>query len=121
MKNRNLKIWLGIIIVVIIIAIFSLTGSKNYDEFAQCLTDSGVKFYGAFWCSHCANQKSLIGDSMSKINYIECSLPDKSGQTEICIQEDIKTYPTWEFAGGSRVEGVQDLNKLSELSGCELK
>ncbi len=121
MKNKNLIIWGGIILVLIVIIFLSFRGSGNHDEFAQCLTDGGVKFYGAFWCPHCANQKSLFGNSISKINYIECSLPDRSGQTQICIDEDIQTYPTWGFADGSRVEKVHSLQQLSELSGCELK
>ena len=120
MANKNLMIWGGIILALIVIVFLSFSGSGNHDEFAQCLTDSDVKFFGAFWCPHCANQKSLIGNSMSKINYIECSLPDKSAQTQICIDEDIQTYPTWEFRDGSRVTGVQSLQQLSELSGCEL-
>src|SRR5690242_11019622 len=29
--------------------------------FAQALSASGTKMYGAFWCSHCNNQKALFG------------------------------------------------------------
>jgi hypothetical protein len=31
-----------------------------FDEFAQCITDSGAVFYGTEWCSHCKNQKALF-------------------------------------------------------------
>lgn len=120
MKNKNLIIWAGIILVLIVIIFLSFKSSKNYDEFTHCLTDSNVKMFGAFWCPHCANQKSLFGNSFKNVNYIECSLPDKSGQTQICIDENIMTYPTWEFADGSRVEGVQSLEQLSLKSGCGL-
>jgi hypothetical protein len=94
---------------------------KNYDVFAQCLTDNGVKFYGAYWCPHCQNQKNLFGSSFNNVNYIECSLPEKSGQNELCNQENIKKYPTWEFADGNRVEDVIPLKELSRLSGCSLE
>lgn len=40
---------------------------------AQCLADTGVKFYGASWCSHCANQKALFMKSVKTLPYIECA------------------------------------------------
>ena len=93
----------------------------NYDNFAKCLTDNGVKFYGAFWCPHCANQKEMFGKSFENIDYIECSLPDKSGQTQVCINAKIKAYPTWEFKDGLRIEGEQTLLQLSQKSGCKME
>jgi len=95
-------------------------GSGKYDSFAQCLTDKGATFYGAYWCPHCANQKNLFGSSMKNVNYVECSLPNKAGQTEICIQKNITGYPTWEFADGNRTYGEQSFEKLSQKTGCAL-
>lgn len=96
------------------------TGPGKYDEFAKCLTSSGVKMYGAFWCPHCENQKKMFGSSWGYVDYVECSLPDKSGQTQVCIQAGIKLYPTWQFHGGERVEGELTFGELGEKSGCEL-
>tara|TARA_Y100000310_G_C20534266_1_gene740049 strand:- start:658 stop:906 length:249 start_codon:yes stop_codon:yes gene_type:complete len=78
-----------------------------------------LTFFGAFWCPHCQTQKNMFGGSFKNVNYVECSLPDKS-QTQICIDEDIATYPTWELKDGSRVTGVQSIESLSVLSGCSL-
>jgi hypothetical protein len=83
---------------------------------AQWLTDSGVKMYGAFWCPHCADQKKIFGEAFSKINYIECSTPDAKSQTQACKDAGIDSYPTWEFKGGVRVEGVLNLDQLKERS-----
>ncbi len=44
----------------------------SYDAFAKCITEKGLDFYGAGWCSHCQRQKQLFGEAMKYINYIEC-------------------------------------------------
>ena len=103
-------------------AVLAIAGCKHadYGTFAKCLTEKDVKFYGAFWCPHCQNQKAMLGDSMQYVDYIECSLPDKSGQTPICEGAGIEAYPTWEFADGKRMEGELTFLQLSQLSGCRL-
>ena len=55
----NKKVLVIIISVVIVISFFvyrNITGNAvagELDNFAQCLTDNGVKMYGTDWCSHC--------------------------------------------------------------------
>jgi len=75
--------------------------AANYDALAKCLTDKGVKMYGAYWCPHCQNQKKAFGDSFQYINYIECA-DGQNGQTQICKDNGITGYPTWEFPGTAR-------------------
>lgn len=106
-------------LILMCLIFLAACGPGKYDEFAQCLTDKDATFYGAYWCPHCANQKQLFSNS-DKLPYVECSLPNKAGQTQICIQSNITTYPTWEFADGSRETGVQSLKKLSLKTGCKL-
>lgn len=72
--------------------------AANYDSLAKCLSDKGVKMYGAYWCPHCQNQKKAFGDSFKYINYIECA-DGQNGQTQICKDNGITGYPTWEFPG----------------------
>ncbi len=117
----------GIIIAVILVGLiwFNISGntiksSGKYDNFAKCLTDSGVKMYGAYWCPHCNNQKQMFGDSWQYVDYIECSLPNRAGQTQVCNQAGIKAYPTWEFQDGKRVEGELTFQQLSQYSNCQL-
>lgn len=90
-----------------------------YDTFAQCLTDAGAKFYGAYWCPHCQAQKKLFENS-TKLPYIECSTPNGQAQTPVCIDAKITGYPTWDFADGSRAEGEQTLEQLSEKTNCPI-
>ena len=91
-----------------------------YDAFAKCIAASGAKFYGAFWCPHCAAQKQEFGTSEQFLPYIECSLPDESGQTQICIDNNIQSYPTWVFPDGTRLTGTTALDVLAQKTGCAL-
>lgn len=126
-KNKSLN---TILIVLGIVVAASLAywyqDSKKpgeYDQFAQCLETKGVKFYGAFWCPHCIEQKALFGKSKQYLPYVECSTADQKGQTEICKEKGIQSYPTWEFqtaSGTELVSGEKSLKELSEKSGCEL-
>jgi hypothetical protein len=115
----------GILIVGIIVAvILNTSGPKiaegQYDGFAQCLEDSGTKFYGAFWCPHCQNQKKMFGSSAKLIPYVECSTVDGKGKNQICIDEKIEGYPTWVFPDLSRLSGEISLQVLAEKSSCPL-
>lgn len=93
----------------------------QYDDFAKCLSDSGAKMYGTFWCSHCNEQKEMFGNSWKHMNYIECSTPDGNKQTAICTADGIRAYPTWEFPGGERDTGVFSFQELSQKTGCALE
>ena len=124
---KTSKTVLAILAIVVLaaaaMATFSFTGNAvngSYDEFAQCLTTSGVKMYGAYWCPHCNNQKAAFGSSWKYVSYVECSLPGGQGQTQECTEAGITGYPTWVFQDGSRVSGEQSFETLSQKSGCEL-
>ncbi|MBI2674134.1 MAG: hypothetical protein HYX22_00115 [Candidatus Yanofskybacteria bacterium] len=71
--------------------------------------------YGADWCSHCKNEKKAFGDSFRLVNYVEC--PDNPN---LCLEKEIKGYPTWVFPSGKKLEGEQGLENLSRESGCTL-
>lgn len=115
----------AVAVAAVILIFFVLANNNNetgpYDDFTKCLTEKGVKMYGAYWCPHCLNQKNMFGSGWKYVDYVECSLPNKAGQTEICNKAGIKGYPTWEFANKERIEGEVSFEYLSEKSGCELK
>jgi large repetitive protein len=121
MKNKTIVIT-GIVVVLAIAGLFLIpnpAASTELNSFAQCLTDKGATFYGAFWCPHCQAQKKMFGASASLLNYKECSNPDRS-QNQMCIDAKIEEYPTWEFADGSRLTGEVELATLAEKTGCVL-
>jgi len=92
---------------------------SNLATFAQCLTDSGAKMYGAYWCSHCEAQKEAFGSAVEYIPYVECAIEDSRDQAAICAEAGIKGYPTW-IIDGEQYSGVQTFEKLAQLTGCEL-
>lgn len=92
----------------------------QYDTFASCIADAGAKFYGAFWCPHCQAQKALFGKSSKKLPYVECSLPSGQGQTQACTDKKIESYPTWDFADGTRHVGELSLSELASTTKCVL-
>lgn len=127
--EKNAKIFIGVIIVLILGVVLTVVlgaggtstqGPGAYDEFAVCLKNQGAVFYGAFWCPHCQSQKKLFGSSQKLLPYVECSTPDGRGQLQICKEKDIKGYPLWEFADGSRLDGEISLEQLAEKTSCIL-
>lgn len=114
---------IGIIVIIALIFYFSSSGggSGKYDAFAQCLNDKGAVMYGAFWCSHCAEQKKLFGASFKNVKYIECSTSDGKSQTQVCDAAGIQSYPTWKFGDGSVQGGVLSLQQLASKTECALE
>lgn len=90
-----------------------------YDSLAKCIAQSSTTFYGAFWCPHCAAQKTKFGTGAQYLPYVECSNPDHS-EDAVCVDAGVKNYPTWVFADGSRAVGVQTPAQLAAKTGCVL-
>ncbi|HVU06740.1 MAG TPA: thioredoxin family protein [Candidatus Paceibacterota bacterium] len=119
MSKYTSWIIIGIAVVLIIGGIVWYGDQPGqYDQFATCIKDSGATFFGAFWCPHCQEQKSLFGKSWKKLPYVECSTPDGQGQTEICKTNNIESYPTWQWKSGDRKTGVLTFDELSQFTGC---
>lgn len=121
--SKTALIWsAGIIIFGGLVAWLIMTPGKpgELDGFASCIAESGAKFYGAFWCPHCQNQKALFGRSARLLPYIECSTPDGQSQLKICADANVGGYPLWEFADGSRLSGEISLETLAEKTSCAL-
>jgi len=113
----------GAAALIVVGLIVFVAGEKavpsSYNDFASCLTEEGVTFYGAWWCPHCENQKKLFGSAFDNLNSVECALPNKQ-MTQECQDAGIEGYPTWEFADGSRASGEQSFEDLAARTGCEV-
>ncbi|MGB9236572.1 MAG: thioredoxin domain-containing protein [Terriglobales bacterium] len=94
----------------------------KHDAFARCLSDRGVKMYGAWWCSHCEEQKAKFGKSFEYAPYVECGVKgDTHKEAQVCKDENIHNFPTWQFPPtGERVERVLSLEDLRDRTGCAL-
>ena len=113
-----------VIVTVVFLAVaaaYLYFNSVDYSQFGQCLSAKGVKFYGAFWCPHCADQKAILGSALKNVTYVECSTPDGKVKLQVCKDAGVKSYPTWEFEDGTMEIGVFSLEELSAKSGCALK
>ncbi len=123
-KLRNLILIIIAVLLVLGVLFYFLWAQENQpsklDAFAKCINDSGAKFYGAFWCPHCQDQKSLFGSAKQYLPYIECSTPDSNGQLQVCTDQKVKVYPTWHFSDGSVQEGELSLQELADKTKCSL-
>ena len=121
--KKNTLIWSAVSILVVAGVVWLImlpTKPGKLDAFASCIKESGATYYGAFWCPNCKNQEALFGRSARLLPRVECSTPDGSGQLKVCQDADIKGYPTWDFANGTRESGTLPLERLSEATGCLL-
>jgi hypothetical protein len=79
------------------------------------LKKAGAQMYGAFWCSHCYDQKQIFGqEAMNEFPYVEC-FPDgwKQGveMAPVCKAAGLEGFPTW-VVGGKKLEGAKTLEEL---------
>ena len=122
-KWRRIAIYAVLIVAALGLAYYVVHRMLHkHDAFARCLTERGVKMYGAWWCPHCIEQKEAFGASFEYAPYVECGVKgDTHGQTQVCKDENVKHYPTWQFPPtGERVERVFTLQELSDRTGCSL-
>jgi len=92
----------------------------KYDKLAQCISDSGTKFYGAYWCVHCQKQKERFGKSAKLLPYVECATPGTSDLNPTCKEHGITGFPTWIGPDGWKEEREMELSELATKTGCEL-
>jgi uncharacterized membrane protein len=93
----------------------STTSSSRALELSTNLQALNAKMYGAYWCSHCFEQKERLGrEAMSKIPYIECSQDGVNSQNAMCKARKLPGYPTWEI-NGKLYPGDQEIDELEEI------
>ena len=83
------------------------------------LIANNVTFYGAYWCNHCQQQKSLFGAAAAaKLPYIECAADGEKSQRQLCKQKNIQMFPTW-VINGKYFTGTKDLQEIAKLTGYQ--
>ena len=87
---------------------------------ATHLHESGARFYGAYWCPACQEQKELFTASLDRLPYIECTPEGRGGPHAVdCLTRNIEQYPTW-IIDGQRHTGVVSVERLGRLSNFDL-
>mmetsp|Transcript_2237 Transcript_2237/g.3134 ORF Transcript_2237/g.3134 Transcript_2237/m.3134 type:complete len:272 (+) Transcript_2237:79-894(+) len=91
------------------------TSSERTLAIASDLQSLDSKMYGAYWCSHCFEQKQRLGkEAMKSITYVECAKEGLNSQRDLCNAKDVPGYPTWEI-GGKLYPGEYYLDELEEI------
>ena len=92
------------------------TSSERALKIGDDLKSLDTNFYGAYWCSHCFEQKQRLGKEAfySNVNYIECSPEGLNSKSKLCKEKDIPGYPTWEI-GGKLFPGEMYLDELEDI------
>ncbi|KAM7524023.1 hypothetical protein LguiA_013925 [Lonicera macranthoides] len=91
---------------------------------AKHLHSIGAKMYGAFWCSHCLEQKQMFGREAAKLlDYVEC-FPDGYRKgikiAKACSDVGIEGFPMW-VINDKVLSGEQELSELAKASGFEFE
>ena len=105
--------------------VVTTTSPDGAFDLAARLRDSGAKMYGAFWCTHCFEQKEVFGrEAQAALPYVECYPDGYKGAasiSQLCVDADIQGFPTW-VIGGQKVEGDWPLAALEDaLAGVDQK
>lgn len=112
------------IAITIILLMFSLAlagcSKPNLDNFAKCVSESGMTMYGTYWCPHCVNVKKSFGSSFQYINYVECDANGPKGDPNSCETAGVKGYPTFIFGDGMPLSGELTHQVFADKTGCEL-
>lgn len=84
---------------------------------AQHLERTGAKFYGAYWCPVCQQQKDRFGAAADALPYVECSPSGRNGPLAFeCVSASVTNYPTWVIRG-QRYTSLMDTEELAQRSG----
>jgi hypothetical protein len=94
-------------------------------DLAIRLRDNGAMMYGAFWCTHCLEQKETFGkEAQDSLPYVECYPGGYQGPAsinQVCVDANIQGFPTW-VIGDQNLEGDWPLPALQEvLDGADPK
>ncbi|MCX6748166.1 MAG: hypothetical protein NT076_01030 [Candidatus Pacearchaeota archaeon] len=106
--------------ILVIVAIIAAIAIINYIKTPnQEITEAIIKciaskshLYGSSTCSHCEQQKEILGDYTSYFNITNC-LDDVA----VCSGKNIRAVPTW-IINDAEYLGVKSLNELKTLAGC---
>ncbi len=86
---------------------------------ATHLHESGARFYGAYWCPACQEQKALFTASVDRLPYVECTPEGRNGPRAVdCLTRNIREYPTW-IIDGQRHGEVVSVERLARVSNFD--
>uniref|UniRef100_A0A7S3V726 Thioredoxin domain-containing protein n=1 Tax=Chaetoceros debilis TaxID=122233 RepID=A0A7S3V726_9STRA len=92
------------------------TSSARALKIGADLKTLDAKMYGAYWCSHCFEQKQRLGKEAyyGNVQYVECSKEGLNSGAAFCKEQKVPGYPTWEI-GGKQFPGDMYLDELEDI------
>ena len=91
------------------------TSSARARGVAEQLNARDARMFGAWWCSHCADQKEALGkEAFSSLTYVECAADGANSQRALCQKADVPGYPTWQI-DGKLYSGEKSVAELEDL------
>jgi Predicted membrane protein len=97
------------------------TSSERALRIGQDLKSLNAKMFGAYWCSHCYEQKQRLGkEAYRNVQYVECSKEGLDSKSSLCKERNIPGYPTWEI-NGNLYPGDMYLDELEDIIQKELQ
>lgn len=84
-------------------------------KLAGRLREQHARMFGAYWCSHCFDQKEALGkEAFSQLSYVECAKEGANNQFALCRKLDVPGYPTWQI-DGRLFPGEKSIDELARL------
>ena len=91
------------------------TSSERSLKIGEDLKQLDAKMFGAYWCSHCYEQKQRLGmEAYRNVQYFECSKEGLNSKADMCKEKKIPGYPTWEI-NGNLYPGDMYLDELEDI------
>lgn len=91
--------------------------NKEYlEKLAKYMNQQGMVLYGAYWCSHCKDQKELFGEAAQYLDYVECDAKGAGANPDECVAKGVESYPTWIY-NGQKYPGVKSAEELAKIVG----
>lgn len=110
--STTLIIILAVLLLVVYFTYFRGNGDIGPGaETVKCIASKST-IYISTGCVACKAQEELFGDNFKYLNIVNCLV---EGQK--CSQANVTKVPTW-FIQGQRIEGVQQIENLINLTGC---
>lgn len=115
MKKRNKSLWITVAVIaaVVVFALMVTNGPKSEttEEIAKCIGENS-ELYVQLGCRHCETQEKMFGENLKFLEKTDCFF-----ENEICNDKQITATPTW-IINGQKYQGVQEIARLQELTGC---
>jgi len=89
---------------------------KKLAEFSSCLSEKGLKIYGANWCGW---TERLVVDTLGGFDIVGEAYVECTEEEELCKKEGVTGYPTIKL-NGELYSGERTLEALGEATGCSV-